>query len=80
MVHLELIPNALEYGILERGAASLRLHLNEVIFAADDTEHQIILESDKAVAIALVGRSLLPDHLGEVIDLLLRDCFSVRNV
>ena len=81
MVHLELIPNALEYGVLERCTSVTGLHLNKVVLAAHDTEHQVVLESNVLVAIAhLVRGTHVSDDLGEVIDLLLGNGFTVRDV
>jgi hypothetical protein len=81
MVQLELIPNALEDGVLEGSTAVLALNLDEVILAAHHTEDQIVLEPNILVVVASsIGWTHIPDDLGQVIDLLLGDSFPIANV
>ena len=78
MVDLKLVPQALEYCVLEWRHPTLCLDLDKVVITAHNAQYEVIRESEIVVAIAhLVGRPLLPDHFGEVINLLLSNCLSV---
>ena len=79
MIQLQLIPDCLQYTILERGLPHLILNLDHVVLSTCNAEDLVELVGLTAV-VGVEVRIAVADRLTEVVDFLLGNGLRIHNI